>query len=159
MTYRDNGGDGFTENPYFDRKEFACKCGCGYAVVDAKLLELLTTYRSFFNAPMYITSGARCLTHNAKVGGAAPKLDADHKPIWGTGSQHLWGMAADIVVDGVSPHTVHTMLAQGMDAGEGWGGLGEYREFTHVDVREKKSRWRGYGVINYVPDENGEDLA
>lgn len=159
MTYHDHSGHGFTENPYFDRQEFECRCGCGYAVVDARLLEMLTAYRVYFDAPMIITSGARCLAHNAKVGGAAPKLDADHKPIWGTGSQHLWGMAADIVVSGVSPHTVYTVIASAMDADGGWGGLGEYREFTHVDVRKKKSRWRGHGVVNYVRDENGEDLA
>lgn len=149
MTYRDNPNDGFRENPFFDRKEFACKCGCGYAVVDARLLELLTVYRSYFDAPMTITSGARCLTHNAKVGGAAPQLDADHQPIWGTGSQHLWGRAADIVVDGVSPSEVYNAFVGGLT---GWGGLGQYREFTHVDVRPKMARWKGNGVVNYIHD-------
>ena len=154
MTAKDSDS-GFKENPFFDRREFYCSCGCGYAVVDARLLELLTTFRAHFDTPIYITSGARCLAHNAKVGGAAPKLDVDHKPIWGTGSQHLWGLAADIVVDGVSPRTVYELMDEVL---EGSCGLGEYRGFTHIDVRKKKARWRGYGVVNYLPS-NGEDMA
>ena len=158
MTCKDDDkSTGFTENPYFDRKEFACKCGCGYAVVDARLLELLTIFRIYLDTPIFITSGARCYAYNKTVGGAHPKLDADHNPIWGTGSQHLWGLAADIVVVGVPPHDVYELMDESM---KGSCGLGEYREFVHFDVRQNgPARWRGDGVINYIKDKNGEDLA
>ncbi len=137
MTAKDSES-GFIENPFFDRREFCCSCGCGYAVVDARLLELLTAYRIYFDAPMIITSGARCLKHNAHVGGAAPKLDADHQPIWGTGSQHLWGKAADFKVKGYKPEEVYDVIDMVMTH---WGGLGLYSGWVHVDVRDDKARW------------------
>jgi len=136
----DAANNGFFENPYFDREEFACKCGCGYSTVDARLLEMLTIVRGTLIKPVYITSGARCLTHNAKVGGAAPQLGMDHQPVSGTGSQHLWGLAADITVEDTPPHEVQNLLTQCM---EGWGGIGSYKTFTHIDVRPKMARWKG----------------
>ena len=48
--------------------------------------------------------------------------------------------AADIVVKGVTPAKVaayaNTLLQES-------GGIGEYRNFVHIDVRHEKSRWRG----------------
>lgn len=140
--------DGFSENPYFNREEFACGCGCGYAVVDAKLLETLTTLRYYWAAPITITSGARCLAHNKYVGGSAPKLDANHEPISGTGSQHLWGKAADFVVKGVSPREVYVLLDKLF---EGWAGLGQYQTFIHFDVRATPARWKDSSVVPLEP--------
>ena len=140
MTAYDNQRDGFTENPYFDRSEFACKCGCGYAIVDAKLLELLTTIRASLDAPITITSGARCYKHNKAVGGAHPKFDDNRDMIFGTGSQHLWGRAADIVVKGYAPAEVYEIIDKCF---VGFGGVGNYKTFTHVDVRRDKARWKG----------------
>ena len=67
----------------------------------------------------------------------------------------MWGLAADIVVAGVSPHTVYELMDEVL---KGSCGLGEYREFTHLDVRQNgPARWRGEGVVNYIKD--GADLA
>lgn len=118
---------------YFKRSEFKCKCGkyCnGFPVEPSeKLVKLLDQIREHFNAPVTITSGVRCKTHNSSsaVGGA-------------TNSQHLKGTAADIKVRGVKPEEVaayaETLLT-------GTGGIGRYSSFTHVDVRSNKSRWKG----------------
>ena len=115
---------------YFKRSEFKCKCGkCGGFPVepDKGLVKLLDTIREHFNAPVTITSGVRCKTHNANVGGASA-------------SQHLKGTAADIVVKGVTPKNVaayaETLLPN-------TGGIGIYGTFVHVDVRQTKSRWNG----------------
>lgn len=115
---------------YFKRSEFKCKCGkCGGFPVepDEELVKLLEKIREHFNAPVVITSGIRCKTHNANVGGASA-------------SQHLYGTAADIVVKGASPAKVvsyaETLLPN-------TGGIGTYSTFTHVDVRKNKSRWNG----------------
>ena len=115
---------------YFERREFKCKCGkCGGFPVEPseKLVKLLDQIREHFNAPVSITSGVRCKTHNTNVGGASS-------------SQHLKGTAADIKVKGVSPEKVaayaETLLP-------GTGGIGRYSTFTHVDVRSNKSRWNG----------------
>ncbi|MBO5366677.1 MAG: peptidase M15, partial [Peptococcaceae bacterium] len=50
------------------------------------------------------------------------------------------GIAADIVVKGVSPSKVAAYADLLMPDK---GGIGEYRTFVHVDVRHEKSRWRG----------------
>ena len=109
----------------FSRKEFACKCGCAYDTVDARLIHFLEMIRERFGAPVKINSGCRCSSYNMKVGGSLH-------------SQHLLGRAADIVVDGVPPDAV-------ADYAESIGapGVGRYATFTHIDSRNTVSRWRG----------------
>lgn len=115
-------------NNYFKRDEFACKCGCGFAAVDAELLEILTDIRETYGKPIRITSACRCLTHNAKVGGAKD-------------SMHLKGMAADIQVEGFSPAKIEQYL---LGKYPGKYGIAAATTFCHIDVREKAARWK-YG--------------
>ena len=118
---------------YFEKKEFACKCGkyCnGYPVEpDKKLVELLEKIRKHFGVPVTINSGIRCKKHNSSpaVGGAS-------------NSQHLYGTAADIVVKGVTPAKVAAYVETLLP---GTGGIGIYKWGVHVDVRKTKSRWNG----------------
>ena len=115
---------------YFERREFACKCGkCGGFPVEPSwdLLKILDKIREHFGAPVHVNSGVRCKNHNTACGGAKS-------------SQHLYGTAADIKVTGVPPAKVaeyaETMLPNN-------GGIGIYKTFTHVDVRSIKARWNG----------------
>jgi uncharacterized protein YcbK (DUF882 family) len=83
----------------------------------------LQTIRDALKKPIIITSGYRSPEHNAQVAGSAKN------------SYHLWGMAADIQVVGMSPKAVQAFLAD-------WpGGLGGYITHTHVDMRPYKARW------------------
>ena len=111
----------------FVREEFACKCGCGFDVVDVMLLTVLEQVRKRFSSAVSINSACRCLTHNATVGGSPA-------------SQHPQGKAADIVVSGVAPYVVHDYLHTSYP--EKFG-IGNYKTFTHIDVRDKKARWKG----------------
>lgn len=127
VTKNDNFWDGIK---YFERREFRCKCGkCGGFPVepDEKLVELLENIREHFNAPVTVSSGVRCAIHNKNVGGA-------------TRSQHLYGTAADIKVQGKTPKEVcaycQTLLPNS-------GGIGLYKTWVHVDVRSTKARWNG----------------
>lgn len=114
-------------NEYFNRSEFACKCGCGYDTVDAELIEVLTEIREHFGLPVKINSGCRCTRYNTQIGGT-PR------------SQHLVGRAADIAIDGVSPGIIQDYVnAKWPDA----LGLGRYESFTHIDSRSSKARWGG----------------
>lgn len=119
-------------SPHFSRSEFRCK-GCTnvnpcpfYPVdtVDAALITVLEEVRGHFGKPVRITSGSRCLPHNTSIGGSRR-------------SQHLLHKAADIVVAGVEPQAVYDFL----DPSHG-GGLGLYKSFVHVDVRDGKARWQ-----------------
>ena len=114
-------------SPNFKVREFACKDGSDPIFVAPELVEMLQKIRSHFQSPVTVNSGYRTPGHNRKVDGAAY-------------SQHLYGAAADIQVKGVSPEKVaayaETILPH-------CGGIGIYPTFVHVDVREKRSRWKG----------------
>lgn len=116
---------------HFKRSEFACKCGkyCNSFPVepDDQLVRLLERIRKNFGVPVTVTSGIRCKTHNANVGGASA-------------SQHMKGTAADIVVKGIDPKAVAAYVETLMP---NTGGIGIYNTFVHVDVRKTKSRWNG----------------
>lgn len=110
---------------HFKRSEFACKCGCGFDVVDHELLNVLELIRRRFDSPVIITSGCRCESHNKESGG---KLD----------SQHLIGKAADIVVKNISPVKIVKFLESEFPARYG---IGLYNGWVHIDVRANKARW------------------
>lgn len=110
---------------YFSRGEFACKCGCGFSVVDVQLLELLTLVREYFDSPVTINSACRCEKHNKSVGGTS-------------GSKHKQGIAVDIKVKGVDTGAVYDFIDR---YAPNSCGLGWYEYFVHVDVRSDKARW------------------
>jgi uncharacterized protein YcbK (DUF882 family) len=113
---------------HFSREEFACKCGCGFNTVDIELLDVLVEIRTHFDDAVTINSACRCRKHNGSVGG-------------GANSQHIYGRAADITVEGVSPDTVQTYLKNLLP---GQFGIGTYDTFTHIDSRSGvPARWRG----------------
>lgn len=114
-------------SPYFKRKEFSCRCGCGFAAVDSELLHVLEDVRQHFNAPLVITGPCRCEAHNRKVGGAKS-------------SYHVKGMAVDIKVSGVKPSEVYLHLTGKYPHKYG---VGKYPTFTHIDVRSEQARWNG----------------
>ncbi len=111
-------------SPNFTLAEFACR-GDGSVKIDPELVRKLQQLRDRVGKPVVITSGYRTPAYNKTVGGAAQ-------------SQHLYGKAADIIVEGMSPATV----ANHAEA-VGFGGIGRYSTFTHVDVRAIKARWSG----------------
>lgn len=111
-------------NLYFKRKEFACKCGCGFDVVDTELLNILTEIREHFNRPVKITSGCRCEKHNKAVGGADKSF-------------HALGKAADIKVKGFSADEVYNFVNQHYPH---LFGVILYPTWVHVDVRDTAYR-------------------
>lgn len=113
--------------PNFKVKEFACKDGSDPIFIAPSLVELLQNIRNHFGKAVNINSAYRTPTYNKKVGGAEY-------------SQHLYGTAADIRVSGISPAEVATYVETLIPNA---GGIGIYKNFTHVDVRAKKSRWNG----------------
>ena len=110
---------------YFSRSEFACNCGCGFSVVDVDLLDVLIDVREYFDSPLTINSACRCFGHNTYVGGTDK-------------SKHLFGIAADIVVKDVTNERVQDYILNKYPNSKG---IGVYKSFTHVDVRDGKARW------------------
>ena len=114
-------------SPNFKVREFACKDGSDVVFICPRLVEILQKIRTHFDRAVTINSAYRTPTYNKKVGGA-------------TYSQHQYGTAADIVVKGINPKDVAKYVETLMP---NTGGVGIYSTFTHVDVREVKSRWNG----------------
>jgi len=110
---------------HFSRREFACKCKCGFDTVDAELISILEDVREHFGLPVRINSACRCKLHNNNVGGTKS-------------SQHLTGKAADITVDDTPSDDVYNYLALAYP--ERYG-IGRYNSFTHTDSRKNKARW------------------
>ncbi len=111
---------------HFKDIEFKCKCGkCVSPKPASELLAVLELVRLKFNAPVLITSGYRCVEHNAKVGGAIH-------------SSHLKANAADIKVKDVPPQKVYDYLDSTFPDQYG---LGDSSSFTHIDTRAIRARW------------------
>lgn len=109
---------------HFRVREFRCKDGSDVIFIADELIDVLEKIRDHFGRAVTINSAYRTPSYNKKIGGAAY-------------SQHMYGCAADIVVSGISPATVYTYADQLLKT----GGVGKYPTFTHVDVREVKSRF------------------
>ena len=121
--------------PNFKPSEFDCKCGehcdgpSAYPDRTRHLAWTLQRIRDELGAPVSINSAYRCPAHNKSVGGASRSL-------------HLSGMAADIAVAGISSRFIADKIEELIKLGAiPNGGLGRYKTFTHVDIRENPARW------------------
>ena len=110
---------------HFLIREFRCKDGSDPIFIAEMLPRVLEEIRAHFGKPVIINSGYRTPPYNQSKGGA------EH-------SQHMYGTAADIRIDGIHPADVADYARQIM---ANFGGVGRYDSFTHVDVRKKKANW------------------
>ena len=118
---------------HFKDEEFQCHC-CGKGKPHPDLVEQLEKLRTLCGGfPMHINSGYRCPAHNKDIGGVK-------------NSQHCGDMngepgvtrAADVVVRSLGVAAVE------FHAKDLFSGVGKYKTFTHVDVREgRKATWNG----------------
>ena len=67
----------------FKVSEFSCHCGCGYNVIDQRVIDMAQVIRDELGVPVRVNSGCRCEKNNAKAGGVK-------------GSFHVLGKAADL---------------------------------------------------------------
>lgn len=109
----------------FKVREFACQDGSDTIFISTELVKVLQKIRSWFGKPVTINSAYRTEAHNRAVGGSPT-------------SQHLYGLAVDIVVKGKSPKEVARLVEAVLGSR---GGIGLYSWGVHVDVRAKRSRW------------------
>ena len=128
VTYQRGDTTALSKN--FTRDEFECQCGkCTAQMIDTELVDKLQRIRDVLGVPLKITSGYRCIPHNAAVKGSS-------------GSKHRYGMAADWRTANRSINPVALgILAQAV----GFGGIGIYWHsrgaFVHADTRGTKATW------------------
>lgn len=127
VTFKSGDLTALTTN--FKRYEFQCPCGCGSQMIEQELVDKLQLIRDKLNKKLKVTSGYRCVKHNAKVDGSKQ-------------SRHLYGIAADwrTLDRSVNPVAL-AIIAQKI----GFGGIGVYWHskgaFVHTDTRGGKSTW------------------
>lgn len=97
--------------------------GDGKLVIDEDALDALQSLRTELGKPVQINSAYRSLEHNANVGGAKY-------------SMHMLGIAFDVSLIGQDRAQL-TALAEK----HGFNGIGQYRNFIHMDTRPWKARW------------------
>lgn len=122
------------EQLYFQPQEFLCRCGEATCPapreVTRPFLMTLNLMRHYFARPLIVTSGLRCPTWNAKVGG---------RP----NSEHLTGEGADLIC--LSAAFRWEMMEAARHAGFTRLGIG--KDFLHVGLRDdlgEKVVWAYY---------------
>lgn len=110
---------------HFSRWELRCPC-CHKCEIDPTALGQADRLRDFFDRKTTVNSGFRCPKHNAEIGGSRR-------------SQHMRGLALDVVVEGVPPLVVGwvTRLL-------GWRGVEIHKTFTHIDWRKGRLFRKGF---------------
>lgn len=128
VTYKRGDKTALTKN--FTRDEFECQCKkCDAQMIDLELVDKLQSIRDVLGVKLKVTSGYRCITHNAKVHGSSH-------------SKHLYGFAADWrTLDRVVNPVALGIIAQAV----GFGGIGIYwhseAAMCHADTRAGKATW------------------
>ena len=126
VTFKRGDTTALTKN--FTRDEFQCQCKkCEAQMIDTELVEKLQRIRDVLGVPLKITSGYRCIVHNASktVGGSRT-------------SKHLYGFAADW-------RTLNRVALGIIAQAVGFGGIGIYwhpeAAMCHADTRAGKATW------------------
>ncbi len=109
---------------YFKRDEFRCKCGGKYCngfpvEPDEKLVKLADRVREHFGAAATVSSGVRCVKHNAFVGGVA-------------NSRHIKGTAMDFCIRGLPSSIVLPYVQEQKEVRYAYAIDGS---FVHMDVK------------------------
>ncbi len=111
-------GDDLPLSDHFQLGEFRCLDGSDAVLVHPLLVALLEGIRLEVGSPLHLTNAYRSHQHNIHVGGA-PR------------SKHLYGMAADVYSDTITPADIVAIADRdGVDA----GGIFIYDNFCHLDV-------------------------
>ena len=116
-----------TNTKNFSVSEFACKCGCGFNIIDQRVINMAQSIREALGVPVRVNSGCRCEKHNAKVGGVK-------------GSKHTKGLAADLSCSlgaKVMFDTVKKLHAQGKLPDLDY--CIRYKTFIHIDCGGKRN--------------------
>jgi len=125
-------GFSYRLSDHFIIGEMASRDGNDLLLVHPALIEGLELLRNRLGSPLHINSAFRTKSHNEAI-----QIASDPKYVPGSSrSRHLYGLAADVVCRNVKPDDV-ARIANEM----GFGGVGSYNSFTHIDVSRASRRW------------------
>ncbi len=107
----------------FTLEELQCPC-CKTGELKPEMLTRLQAIRDFLGFPLMINSGFRCQKHNQEIGGKISSF-------------HLTGEAIDIGTNHLNSTEKHHLMKAAIHFG--FGGIGIYPNFVHLDLRTGKS--------------------
>lgn len=113
-------GDFWDDIKYFKKSEFRCKCGCGADEMNETLIRVADRTREHFGSPITVSSGRRCASHNARVGGVSNSRHATNP-----------GKAMDFCVKGKNSATVLAYVQKQPEIRYAYAIDGSY---VHMDV-------------------------
>ena len=116
-----------TDTKNFKVSEFACHCGCGYNIIDQRVIDMAQTIREALGVPVRVNSGCRCDKNNSRAGGVK-------------GSVHTKGKAADLSCSlGAQKmfETVKRLKAEGKLPDLEY--CIRYKTFIHIDCGKKRN--------------------
>jgi len=114
---------------HFMYSDFTCPCCDRLKIVPGfyRHVSLLEQMRQELRFPIIVTSGYRCKSHNASIGGA-PR------------SWHLL-FATDVTTEENDAGKLSMIYEKAIMLG--FGGIGRYDTHIHLDLRPEQTRWRG----------------
>lgn len=118
----------------FSKSEFDSRDGAEMPIQVLRNIKVLAKQlqkvRTMLAMPIHINSGYRSVEYNASLPNSVKN------------SQHVFGKAADITIQGLEPTIVYKILEVLINDGIILqGGLGLYNTFVHYDTRGKYIRW------------------
>ena len=114
----------------FKVSEFACKCGCGFNIIDQRVINMAQTIRDTLGVPVKVNSGCRCEKKNSACGGTK-------------GSFHMKGKAADLSCSlGAEKmfETVKRLKTEGKLPDLEYCILYRHKDFIHIDCGKKRNK-------------------
>lgn len=113
----------------FNVSEFACHCGCGFNIIDQRVINMAQTIREAIGCPVHVNSGCRCEKRNAASGGVKGSfhtkgLAADLS--CSLGAKKLFAVVADLKARGKLPDLEYAILYVNKD-------------FVHIDCGKSRS--------------------
>lgn len=119
---------------HFNSKEFTCHCNfpdCINQRISKQLIDKLEIIRVEIDQPLIVTSGFRCMKHQAFLRAAGVNTVVAKQ------SQHELGNAADIVPE--DQNNIRTTFLETVESE--FDSIGLSDNFLHVDLRQGKRRW------------------
>ncbi len=121
-----------TDTKNFKVSEFTCHCGCGFNIINQKVIDMAQVIRDELGVPVRVNSGCRCVNHNKKVGGVK-------------GSYHTKGLAADLACSlGAAKifEACKKLQVAGKLSALEYGLLYRRKNIVHIDCgKKRKNMW------------------
>lgn len=113
----------------FNVSEFACHCGCGFNIIDQRVINLAQNIRKAIGCPVHVNSGCRCEKRNTASGGVKGSfhtkgLAADLS--CSMGAKKLFAVVADLKARGKLPDLEYAILYI-------------QKDFVHIDCGKSRS--------------------